>query len=261
MKFLKYLEFSKVSFRESFVYRVDALSGIFSSIIFLVLYFYVWSAITSSGSITSSLDRIMTYFVIGQVVGNTVFVNVEEYLGQKIRRGTIVNELKRPVTIFSQAYFHELGNFLFNFIAKALPIAALGAIFLKISTPGFFGIFIFILSLFMAFNLVFLLSYCTSMLIFWTKIEWSIRGSRNHLQKIFSGTLFPLFLIPAPFNMVFDILPFKYMVDGPITVFNAQNLSTTVEVILLQLTWSIILLILAHVSWKKAKTKLTVQGG
>lgn len=261
MNLSKYLEFSKVSFRESFAYRIDAFSSIFSSGVFLLLYFYVWSAISSSGSINSSLDRIMTYFVVGQVVGNTVFVNVEEYMGEKIRKGTIVNELKRPVTIFSQAYFHEIGNFLFNFVAKALPVAFLGAIFLQISLPGIFESFMFLVSLFLAFNLVFLLSYSASMLIFWTKVEWSIRGSRNHIQKIFAGTLFPLFLIPEKFQLIFNILPFKYMVDGPITIFTGQSTLASLEVILIQIIWILLLLIVAHFSWKKAKTKLTVQGG
>jgi ABC-2 type transport system permease protein len=203
----------------------------------------------------------MTYFVVGQVVGNTVFVNVEEYMGDKIRKGTIVNELKRPVTIFSQAYFHEIGNFAFNFIAKAMPIALLGAIFLQISFPGFLGSLMFLFSLFLAFNLVFLLSYSASMLIFWTKVEWSIRGSRNHVQKIFAGTLFPLFLVPEQFQLLFSILPFKYMVDGPITIFTGQSTSSSLEVILIQLIWILLLLLVAHFSWKKAKTKLTVQGG
>lgn len=261
MNISKYIEFSKVSFRESFAYRIDVFSSIFSSAIFLLLYFYVWSAISSSGSISSSLDRIMTYFVIGQVVGNTVFVNVEEYMGNKIRKGTIVNELKRPITIFSQAYFHEIGNFLFNFIAKAVPVAFLGIIFLNLSLPNLFSSFLFLLSLFLAFNLVFLLSYSASMLIFWTKVEWSIRGSRNHIQKIFAGTLFPLFLVPDSFQLVFNVLPFKYMVDGPITVFTGQSLENSLGVILAQLFWILILLVVAHFSWKKAKTKLTVQGG
>lgn len=261
MNLSKYIEFSKVSFRESFAYRIDAISSVFSSAIFLILYFYVWSAIASSGNLNSSLDRIMTYFVVGQVVGNTVFVNVEQYMGNKIRKGTIVNELKRPVTIFSQAYFHELGNFAFNFVAKAIPVAVLGVIFLEVSFPGLFNGAIFLISLFLAFNLVFLLSYSASMLIFWTKVEWSIRGSRNHLQKIFAGTLFPLFLVPQPFKVVFDLLPFKYMVDGPIRIFTGQSINASLTILTAQLVWILLLLILAHFSWRKAKKKLTVQGG
>lgn len=261
MNLSKYLEFSRVSFRESFAYRVDAFSSIFSSSIFLLLYFYVWSAIIASGHVNSSLHRIMTYFVIGQVVGNTVFVNVERYLGEKIRKGTIVNELKRPVTVFSQAYFHELGNLMFNFIARALPVGLLGLFFLQISLPGLFSSLLFLLSLFLAFNLVFLFSYSASMLIFWTKVEWSIRGSRNRIQKIFAGTLFPLFLVPERFQIFFNVLPFRYMVDGPITIFTGSSLNASLQIIQIQIVWIGLLLILAHFSWKKAKTKLTVQGG
>lgn len=261
MNLRKYFGFSRVSFRESAVYRVDVLTSLISSGLFLVLYYFVWSAIASAGELNSSLGEIMIYFVIGQVVTNTVFVNVEKFVGERIRRGTIVNELKRPIGLFSQAYFDQLGSIVFNFVSKSLPIALLGFYIVDFALPSLYNLIIFSLSLFLGFNLVFLFSFSTSMLIFWTKVEWSVRGTRNHIQKILSGTLFPLFLLPDYLKPFFNLLPFQAMVDGPIRIFMGLGLEQSVMVLLNQIVWCLIFLVVSRLSWRKAKNKLTVQGG
>lgn len=194
------------------------------------------------------------------MVQNTAFINVEKFLGPKIRHGTIVNELKRPLSVISQAYFHEVGNSAFNFLVKSIPVAVAGSFFVDLSIDLFTALY-FLLSLLLSFNLVFLLSYTTSMMIFWTKVEWAIRGSRNHVQKLLSGVAFPLFLIPEPFYSIFQSLPFQAMVDGPVRIFTGASISQTYSILLNQVFWMAVLFILAHLSWKKARKKLTVQGG
>lgn len=256
----KYFQVARISFYRSFAYRTDALMSLFSSALSLIMYFFVWKAITASGVVATSLTEIMTYYILAQVVQNTAFINVEEYLGPKIRHGTIVNELKRPLAVISQTYFHEVGESGFNLVTKSLPVAFAGALFVDLSFNPITGL-LFLLSLFMSFNLVFLLSYTTSMMIFWTKVEWAIRGSRNHVQKLLSGVVFPLFLVPDSFRIVFQVLPFQAIVDGPIRIFTDASLSQSLSVLLNQVFWILVLFVVAHFSWRKARKKLTVQGG
>ncbi len=258
----KYLELVKIGFKEASAYRLDAATGLASSVLFIVLYYYVWGAITASGTVESSLDQVMTYIVVAQIVSNAVFVSVEGFVGEKVRKGTIVNELKRPVSLFSQAYFRKLGEAFFRTLTRSLPIFLLGDFFLDVSLPSGLSMFFFAVSLFLGLNLVLLLSYATSMLVFWTKVEWSIRSMRNTVQRLFSGVLFPLYLLPGGLVVFFDFLPFSYMVDGPIQIFLMQRTGIrALEVLALQLVWVLLLFLLAHFAWSKAKKKLTVQGG
>jgi ABC-2 type transport system permease protein len=100
------------------------------------------------------------------------------------------------------------------------------------------------------------------MLVFWTKVEWSIRGVRNTVQRLFSGVIFPLYLLPAGLSNIFDVLPFKYMVDGPIQIFLMQITGfEAFKMLGLQFAWVLVLFGLARYIWKKARTKMTVQGG
>ena len=262
LKTAKYWELTKIGFKEASAYRLDAVTGLASSLLYIILYYYIWQAIAAAGTLASSLSAVMTYIVVAQVVSSTVFISVEGFIGRKVRHGTIVNELKRPVTLFTQAYFRKLGVAAFRSMTRGLPVLVLGIFFLQVPVPQGFHLVYFFLSLLLALNLVILFSYSASMLVFWTKVEWSIRGVRNTVQKLFSGVIFPLYLLPEGLSTVFSVLPFRYMVDGPIQIFLMQRTGLeAVKMLGLQFVWVIVLFGLADVMWKKAKAKMTVQGG
>ena len=262
MSLRKYYAVARNAFRQATAYRLDAVTTLLSSVVFLVLYYAVWSAIDASGSIEGGLGQVMTYLVAGQIVSNAAFLQTEQFIGYRVRKGTIVNELKRPLSLISHVYFHELGWVVFNSLTKALPVAVLGIIFFDIQPPGLLQGLYFLASTFLAFNLVFLLAYTNSMLVFWTKVDWSLRMMRNTVTNLFSGVLFPLYLLPGSLEGIFNVLPFRAMADAPIQIFTGQATgSQIIEIFGLQLAWLVVLFVLAHLTWRKAKTKLTVQGG
>ncbi|MFB6199503.1 MAG: ABC transporter permease [Candidatus Nanohaloarchaea archaeon] len=260
MNLKKYPEFVKMGFRTFFAYRLDAVSSLLNSVIFLVLMYAVWSSIAASGSLTGGVDKVISYIMLGQVISSSVFMNAEKLLSGKIQQGTIVNELKRPISLRSQTYFHLLGIAVFNTVFVGVPLLLTGIIFLGVDFPGMIRFLWFVLSVFLSFNMVFMLSYSVSMLIFWTKIGWSLRMMRNNVQRLFSGVYFPLYLLPPPLAGIFSLLPFQAMVDGPITIFMNPSAPVT-GTLLKQVFWIIILFIVSELLWRKARKKLTVQGG
>lgn len=262
MNLKKYYAVARNAFKQATAYRLDAVTTLLSSVVFLILYYAVWSAIDASGSIEGGLQQVMTYLVAGQVVSNAAFLQTEKFIGYRVRQGTIVNELKRPLSLMSHVYLHELGWVVFNTLTKAVPIALLGVFFLGIPLPGLLNSFYFAISTFLAFNLVFLLAYANSMLVFWTKVDWSLRMARGTVTNLFSGVLFPLYLLPAGLSDIFNVLPFRAMADAPIQIFTGQASGFEVlEIFGLQIFWIVIMFILAHLMWRKAKKRLTVQGG
>jgi ABC-2 type transport system permease protein len=261
-RYWKYLTVARTGFKESFAYRLNAVMAVMTSGFFLLLYYYIWKAIAASGQLASSFEQVMTYIVVGQIVSNTVFVNAEEFMGERVRKGTIVNELKRPISLRLQTYFNLLGKAVFNLFTKGVPVAILGYLFLGVQFPAGWNLAGFVTALFFAMNLVFAMSYAIAMLVFWTKVSWSLRMMRTLLQNLFSGVLFPLYLLPPGIAAIFDLLPFKYMVDGPIRIFQGTVTGTAIlPVIAAQILWTILILLGGHLLWKRAKTKLTVQGG
>ena len=260
-KFRKYIELIITGFKTSLAYRSNSVASLMNSVIFLILMYALWTAIAASGDLEGGLSRVLTYIVLGQVISSSIFMTVEKFLSGKIRQGTIVNELKRPISLRAQVYFQMLGIMLFNFVFVGFPMTLLGFTFLNLTFPGIYTAGIFIISVFLGYNIVYMLSYCTSMLIFWTKVGWSLRMMRTTIQRLFSGVYFPLYLLPAPLATIFDILPFQSMVDAPISIFMQTAESPLNIIIGKQIFWIIILAILGEIMWLKAKQKITIQGG
>ncbi|MFB6145261.1 MAG: ABC transporter permease [Candidatus Nanohaloarchaea archaeon] len=258
----KYLELAKIGFRESTAYRLDAVMSFATSGFFLLLAYYIWSAIAASGSLATDFSSIITYIFVGQIVSNSVSVNAENQIGRRVREGTIVNELKRPISLRSQVYFNLLGQSVFDLLAKGLPVAALGVLVVHLQFPSLVNGIGFLVSLFLSFNLIFAFSYFTSMFIFWTKVGWSIRSMRSTVQQLLSGVMFPLYLLPAALKPVFYATPFPSMVDGPIQIFQMNVTGNEMLSIFgQQVFWIVIMLVLGELVWLKAKKRMTVQGG
>jgi ABC-2 type transport system permease protein len=251
-----------MGFREMTAYRFNAVMSLVASILYLIMVYAIWTAIDASGQLAVSLSGVLTYVLLGQVVSNSVFTEVEGYLSERVREGTIVNELKRPVSLRLQIYCYLIGKTLFNTLTKGLPVLVVGLLFLDMQTPSILNAAGFVVALLLSFNLVFAFSFLTSMLVFWTEIGWGIRAMRSNIQDVFSGVLFPLYLLPAGLASVFDLLPFQAMADGPIRIFTMDATGREMlNIFGLQIFWIIVIAVLGELAWRKAKSKLTVQGG
>jgi ABC-2 type transport system permease protein len=258
----KYLEFVRMGFREMTAYRFNAVMSLVASILYLIMVYAIWTAIDASGQLAVPLSGVLTYVLLGQVVSNSVFTEVEGYLSERVREGTIVNELKRPVSLRLQIYCYLIGKMLFNTLTKGLPVLVIGLLLLDMQTPTPLNAVGFIVALILSFNLVFAFSFLTSMLVFWTEIGWGIRAMRSNIQDVFSGVLFPLYLLPAGLASVFDFLPFQAMADGPIRIFTMDATGREMlNIFGLQVFWIIVIAVLGELAWRKAKKKMTVQGG
>lgn len=258
----KYIQSLKIALKEAAAYKTVAFVNIINSLLTLVLYYAIWSAIASAGTLSGGLTQVMSYLAIGQAVGRATNLQTEMFLGSRIRKGTITNELKRPMSVKGYTFMHEAGWKLFESLVIGAPILAAGMIFFNVSVPTLPQFLLFLTSLFLAFNLVFTLAFITSVLVFWTKVGWSIRMIRNLATNLFSGRMFPLYLLPAAIAPFFNFLPFKGMVDTPVRIFMGS--ATGIEALSLmaqQIIWIAVLFVAGELLWRKARDQLTVQGG
>lgn len=262
MNLKKYIQFAQVSARKSAAYRSNTVVSIMTSVFYLALAYYIWRAISLSGSLNASLIEIMSYIVLSRALLTVTRMNLESWFEERIIKGTITNELKRPVSLLLQTYFNFIGEAAFRLVSRALPIFFLGLIIFDITFPTLPHLLLFFTSSFLAFNLVFFFTYLFSMFIFWTKSGWSIRMVKNNLQRIFSGAIFPLFLLPENLKPFFYATPFPAMIDYPISIFRMTRTGPELYYALgIQVFWILIMFILGKIAWGKAKNKLTVQGG
>lgn len=258
----KYLQFARIGLRKSMVYRSDAIAGIATSIIYLGLMFYLWTGISNSGTLTSSFSEIISYIALGQVVSNATAVNLENQIGRKVRKGTVVNELKRPVSFRLQTVAFQVGRTLFKAVSRAAPIMLIAIAFLEVTVTGVIPFVLFVFSVGLSFVLAASISYATAMLTFWTKVGWSLRMIRSTVTKILSGVMFPLYLLPTNLEKAFMLTPFPSIVNTPIMIWKQGGLGIqTAQMLGTQIFWIAVSAGAGAVLWTKAKNKVTVQGG
>lgn len=258
----KYWELFKTGVKEAVAYRLMTISSFFSTFLYIVLLISVWTAIAQSATLEGGLSRVISYVVLGQVINSSISTGVEKWFGHKIREGTIVNELKRPVSVITHAYFHEIGWQATDTVLKGVPLLAIGILFTSMQVPSAANFLGFLASVILGFHLMLAVAMNTSMLVFWTKIDGGLRFTRSSIVNFLSGVVFPLYLLPEGLQDIFYALPFHLIVDGPINVFLMQrNGYAILDLLLQQLLWIGIFSFTALLLWRKAQKKLTVQGG
>ena len=262
MAWRKYWEMYKTGIKEASAYRLMSVSSFFSTIVYIVLLLAVWTAISKSSDLVGGLSRVVSYIVLAQVINSSISQGLEKWFGSKIRKGTIVNELKRPVSLLSQAYLHEIGWQSFDTLLKSVPLLVIGVLFTGLELPPVQNLLAFVVAVVLSFHLMLVLALSTSMLVFWTKTDGGVRFTRVTIVNFLSGVIFPLYLLPESLRQIFYVLPFHLLVDGPIQVFLMQKTGTEVLIMFgQQIFWILVFFGVANLLWYKAKKKLTVQGG
>jgi len=262
MGLYKYWEMYKMGVKKASAYRLMSISSFASTFLYIVLLLAVWTAISKSATLAGGLSRVVSYIVLAQVINSSIDTGIEQWFGEKIKKGTITNELKRPVSLMSQAYFHETGWQSFDTLLKSVPLLVIGLLFTSLEMPGMYIFLAFLASVFLSYHLLLSVAMCTSMLVFWTKTSSGVRFTRVSIVNFMSGVVFPLYLLPESIKPVFYILPFRLLVDGPINIFLMQGTGPEIANLLLQQAfWIAVFFVLANLLWLRAKKKLTVQGG
>lgn len=262
MKAAKYWELLKTGVKEATAYKLMTISSFFSTFLYIVLLISVWTAISKSATLEGGLTRVISYVVLGQVINSSISTGVERWFGSKIRHGTIVNELKRPVSLITHAYLHEVGWQSVDTVLKSVPLLLIGVMFTSLQFPSLMNMVGFILSVIVGFHLMLSIALNTSMLVFWTKIDDGLRFTRSTTVSFLSGVIFPLYLLPETLRDAFYLLPFHLIVDGPINIFLMRRTGMDIVTLLLQqVAWTLFFSFTMLLLWRKARKKLTVQGG
>lgn len=262
MNLEKYFELYKTGVKEATAYKLMTVSSFFSTFLYIILLISVWTAISQSAQLEGGLPRVISYVILGQVINSSISTGMEKWFGYKIRNGTIVNELKRPVSVITHAYLHEIGWQSVDTLLKSVPLLIIGVLFTALSFPSLSNFIGFLASVFLGFNLMIAVTMNTSMLVFWTKIDGGLRFTRSSLVSFLSGVIFPLYLLPEGLREIFYSLPFHLMVDGPINIFLMNRTGgAIVDLLIQQILWIILFSATAYLLWRKAQKKMTIQGG
>lgn len=266
--FDKYFKSFVLSFQNSMEYRANFLLSMVSVIFPIIIQVFLWTAVFDSSQDKTvygySYVQMISYVILAGIVSKFVSAGFEWEISDDIKNGGLNKYIIKPIGYFQYRVSCFLGQKVVHLTIIALIISAILTVlnrFLGLNLE-LWRIAIFILTVFLALALNFLIAFCVSMTAFWLNEAWGIFIISSILVNIISGGVFPLDIFGSTALKIFNFLPFKYTIAYPVNVLNGRLLmDSAFQGIIIQCLWIVILTASANVLWRVGTRKYVAVGG
>ncbi|MFI7343498.1 ABC transporter permease [Streptomyces sp. NPDC050085] len=210
-----------------------------------------------------TLAGITTYLLVAQVLQVLHTNRVDDEVAAEVYRGDVAVMLVRPVSYPLVRFFACLPVVAANAVLVAVPVLVLFALLVPLTVPRPGDVALFALSAVLSVLIAFCVNLLTGMTGFVTTNTWGVRMVKQSVVAFFAGQLVPIALMPGPLAALAYALPFRGMVDGPLTLLLGRydGAAGAVEVLAQQVGWVTGLGVLCALLWRAALGRLEVLGG
>jgi len=263
-----YWHIFSVGVQNTLSYRVNFFVRALFNLVPLVAIISMWRAIYANqpGEVAGySLAAMVSYYVLVTIVEATTAVTEDDWqIAAEIKDGQIGQFLTRPIDYLYYRFCLFLsGRAVYTFAAIApvtLFVLAYRDFLIPPQDTAAFGLFC--LSLALGAVLQFLLSYLIAMLAFWVLEISTFVFVLMALERLASGQMFPLDLLPPWLNQIMMWTPFPYTTFFPISVYMGKVTGAALaQGLCMQCCAIVVTYLLAQQAWRRGLKSYTVVGG
>lgn len=259
-----YLQFVFIKFRNKMAYRLEYLLGILNTLLTFVVYWSIYKALYGGADSVDGVtfSMVATNFIISLGL-NSAFYKNEMFLQDKVKQGTIVNELLKPVNFKLRMLFEDLGEGLFSVIFNFLPTVVIASFFAQIKAPSsLINLILFIVSVLLGYIVLWLISFIVQSWSFWLFNVWGLITIKNVFVNILSGAIIPMWFMPEWLRNIIRFTPFDSIYFTPVQLYLGELQGYVILInFARQIIWIAVLYIIGEICWRKGIKKLVVQGG
>jgi len=244
----------KTTFAMMLQYRASLIIWMIGHVLEPLVYLIVWSKVTSGrggkvGDYTA--QSFAAYFIVLMLVNHATYTWIMYEFEYRIRQGIFSSALLKPVHPIHSDIADNLSSKLITFPLMLLIAFVLALMFHAEFSPQPWAFVLFVPVIFFAFLLRFLLEWSLAQAAFWTTRVRAINQSYFVLVLFLSGQLAPLSIFPHFFQVIAEVLPFRWMISFPVELLLGRlTLSQTVVGLNVQMIWLIISLVLIRKMWR-----------
>lgn len=265
--FTKYRHAFLIGLQSNIVYRwtfgVRALFSLFHLAFVFILWGAAYRGQTEIGGFP--LNQTMTYFVVLMLMQFFIGAFNEDYqISEEIRNGMINQFLLKPINYYLYRFS--------IFIAARLVSGLLALVPLLLALPLLKDYLVFpdevwrlwlgLPAAFMAAIIQFTIAYCFGLLTFWFLEIQSFVILSLAVETVLGGQMFPLDLMPDWIFRISQYLPYYYQMYFPAAIFTGRlDEAQAAHGLLLQGFWTLALLGVAHLLWRRGLRHHTAVGG
>jgi ABC-2 type transport system permease protein len=260
----------RICLEERLVYRGDFALGTLMRFLPIVTQIFLWHAIfTSRGGAPMagySYPDMVAYYLL-TMLGRAFssMPGLASGIAGQIRSGEIKKFLIQPVDLLGFLFLSRVAHKLAYYSVAIGPFA-----FVFFLCRGYFESYpqdaatwiAFVASLVMAFLIGYFLEATLGLVGFWFLEVSSLLFVYMLLSFFLSGHMFPLDMLPSPWNELVDLLPLKYLAYFPSAVFlgKVSGAELTRE-LLLEFGWMVFFIILSRVLLRRGYKRYSGFGG
>lgn len=212
-----------------------------------------------------SRSDLLNYYLFMPVIGFMTQVKLSDALGYQIKDGKISHLLLKPLYMSGWHLMKILGSKLV-LLSICLPLYAIILWFASstgidmplLSLQGILGTLLVVIG---AFALHYCLEYMISGLAFFMDDVWALEHFKNIVIGVLGGLSFPLAFLPGAWQVVFEILPFKFLYYTPLLyVIGKRDIQSIAGDLLGLGFWMIVFVGLAKLVWSLGLRKYGAYG-
>ncbi len=265
MKLPNYFAPIKIGILDAISYRFDLLMGWLSSIVLVLTQYYLWKVVFQQQATINhfTFQDTATYLVLAWVIRPFYSTTgLSRDIQDKFLVGSISYDLLLPTNYQGYNSLIAYGQNCARLVITGIPTFFMFLFILGVETPTPIDLIAFVISIHLSFaistTLSMLVGLCT---VYLKNIEGAIQ-LQGFLVSILSGALVPLAFLPPILQRIADLLPFRYLVFTPITIYLGKlTASEILAQLAIQLIWCLILILFTQLFMHKAMRKMEVFGG
>lgn len=265
----QYISFFRMRFITGLQYRAAALGGIVTQFAWGILQILLFRAfyMTNPSAFPMGFQETSSYIWLQQAFLALFFVwFIDSDIITAITSGGIAYELVRPINIYNMWFVKNMASRLSRAVLRCLPILVFAAFLKKpygLSVPKNIYLLIwFLFSMVLAFIVVIAFIMLIYIVTFYIMNPSGIRLITASLVEFLAGGVIPLPFFPDKLEKVISLLPFASMQNVPFRIYSGNISGSELHVsVLLQVFWSVVLILLGKHMMNDAVKKVRVQGG
>lgn len=264
----------RVALEERLAYRGDFALGTLMRFLPMITQIFLWWAVFDSVGQSPGADRIagyrfqnvVAYYLLAMLSrAFSSMPGLASGIALQIRNGEIKKFLIQPIDMLG---FLLVGRVAHKLAYYAVAIVPFGLVFFLCrgyfvdGWPDAATMAAFILALLLSFLLGFLLDASIGLVGFWFLEVSSLTFVYMLLNFFLSGHMFPLDMLPAPWNGLVNLLPLKYMAYFPAAVFLGKVTGPDlVRELCIAVGWVVVLSIGTRVMFQRGVKRYSGYGG
>lgn len=259
------LPFARIGFLNMLAYRARYYVGVLTYLFNVSVYYFIWRAVFRDSPTVGGLSmaEMITYVAIGWTIRSFYFNEIDRDLAAQVQEGRLAMNLIRPVDFQSVMIADAAGQSAFRAVLFSVPISVVLALVFPLRPPASLAAgFLFVLSATLSFFLVAGLNFLVGLIAIRTKSIMGILRAKYLVLELLSGLLIPTTLFPEPFRTALLLSPFPHINFTPAMLYLGKvSGAEAARLLALQTGWTLALLALGQLAWRRSRHRITIQGG